>query len=680
MTGALLLAAGEYALSFAVSQTIMPWGETQEKLIDLLIKHGADINARDSHGNTALHMAVYHNKPQVFRYLCSEYKGTINQSIHNREGYTPLLMAVRLGNEEMFYVALREQSELSWEFDHIASYQMPMRELDTLEAGLAHEEYLKRLSAEGGGPQQDDAAASLFGRANGLGQANDAQRERDALKQEWLSTMENTIPEIAPPGLSALGIIVNHRYGHFLQNGILNEILNFKWKRYAFWDFAATCVCYMVLIILATVLAATKGTSKSVAWLEYTCFALVLFFWMLKAWDFYASLYGMQIKQEMPQLYPPPVKFPDGFELADGNASGRNFDLYEKAFKSTMPPSPALRRLSVWWQLVVKPHLELVSQRFTLTVVYEIALMLFLGCTTIHWITWIVNPDSFANRTMSDGFLASGLVFGWFYTWFFARSSQQLGPFVVMLVNMLLGDIVKRFALIYGTIILSYAAALSLLYRSSSTVEDGESCPFCTFSSSILTLFRTMVGDVAYEEYCPPEQESCVLVTFLFVGFTLMSNLVLLNLLIALMNTTYTTTMSDAEDQAMLQKAEIILATEARWKPVWRFFSKLSRNRRNNKVNPDNKQNTNDSCERLRLFRFGDPSSDPTNTTFYAHVNMYSDKYLQPKADTAAVHEAEGQPNSIQLQVPSMPGNQHRDSSTLGMIAALLNSRIRAQR
>eukprot|EP00873_Tetraselmis_striata_P036364 jgi/Tetstr1/456628/TSEL_043331.t1 len=111
---------GEYALSFAVSQTVMQWKD-QTKLIDLLIEHGADINMRDSHGNTALHMTVYHRKPEAYRYLCSEYKSKLNQSSRNRKGYSPLVLAARLGYEDMFYAALREQSELSWTFDHIAS-------------------------------------------------------------------------------------------------------------------------------------------------------------------------------------------------------------------------------------------------------------------------------------------------------------------------------------------------------------------------------------------------------------------------------------------------------------------------------------------------------------------------------------------------------------------------------
>eukprot|EP00873_Tetraselmis_striata_P036361 jgi/Tetstr1/456625/TSEL_043328.t1 len=685
---------GEYALSFAVSQTVMQWKD-QTKLIDLLIEHGADINMRDSHGNTALHMTVYHRKPEAYRYLCSEYKSKLNQSSRNRKGYSQLVLAARLGYEDMFYVALREQSELSWTFDHIASYQIPLRELDTMEAAIAHDEHLRpRGEKTEDGPLLEDKGGE--GDVNG------------DLKRAWLAKMEGTIPEEAPPGESALAVIVHHRYGFLLQEGILNEILNFKWQRYVVWDFGITCALYLTLVSLATLLACTKGTSDSVVWMEHTCFALTLFFWLLQLWDWYSiwfKHYRVNIKQRAPRRFPPAVPFPEDFtyftleEKPAGGAGPNSLRAeYIEDYNNAMPNSTHLRALSLWWQVDFMPRWKTLTQRFTLTVVYMLAHLLFLGCMTVHWGMWLANPGGFEDGTIADGFLASGLVFGWFYTWFFARSSRELGPFVVMLVNMLLGDIVKRFALIYGSILISYAAALNLLYRSDNPDGRGESepCPFCTFGSSILTLFRTMVGDVAYDEYCPPEEDSCLLVTFLFVGFTLMSNLVLLNLLIALMNTTYTTTMSDAQDQAMLQKAEIIIATEARWKSVWMFFSKWKRGRkpRQGSIIPDpeagKQQYEMDPNDRpLQMFRFGDPSSNPKITTFFAHVNMYSHSYLRKMRpfefpNQGADGEAAADGRALSLgRSPSMTsatGNHHGDSAMLRIIMALLNNTRRRAR
>eukprot|EP00873_Tetraselmis_striata_P006720 jgi/Tetstr1/426984/TSEL_001706.t1 len=696
---------GEYALSFAVSQTVMQWKD-QRNLIDLLIEHGADINMRDSHGNTALHMTVYHRKPEAYRYLCSEYKSKLNQSSRNRKGYSPLVLAARLGFEDMFYVALREQSELSWTFDYIASYQIPLRELDTMEAAIAHDKHLR----EGGEEAEDDPLLEDKGGEGGVDEDKDKDKDK-VLKRAWLEKMDGTIPEEAPPGESALAVIVHHRYGFLLQEGILNEILNFKWQRYVVWDFGITCALYLTLVSLATLLACTKGTSDSVVWMEHTCFALTLFFWLLQLWDWYSigfKHYRVNIKQRAPGRFPPAVPFPAEFKyftLEDKPAGGAGPSSlrakYIEDYNSAMPKSTHLRALSLWWQVDFMPRWETLTQRFTLTVVYMLAHLLFLGCMTVHWGMWMANPGGFEDGTIADGFLASGLVFGWFYTWFFARSSRELGPFVVMLVNMLLGDIVKRFALIYGSILISYAAALNLLYRSDNPDGRGESepCPFCTFGSSILTLFRTMVGDVAYDEYCPPEEDSCLLVTFLFVGFTLMSNLVLLNLLIALMNTTYTTTMSDAQDQAMLQKAEIIIATEARWKPVWMFFSKWKRGRRPRQpklgsVAPDTgtrkQQYEMDPNHRpLQMFRFGDPSSNPKITTFFAHVNMYSHSYLRKMrpfefpnqgADGEAAADGRALPLGRSPSMTSATGNHHGDSAMLRIIMALLNNTRRRAR
>uniref|UniRef100_A0A8C4SD23 Ion transport domain-containing protein n=1 Tax=Erpetoichthys calabaricus TaxID=27687 RepID=A0A8C4SD23_ERPCA len=89
---------GEYVLSFAVCMG-------NEKIVNLLIKSGAPLNAQDTQGNTVLHMLVLHpNKTlacRMYDYLMSLItidKIRYLESIINNDGFTPMKLAVQKGD------------------------------------------------------------------------------------------------------------------------------------------------------------------------------------------------------------------------------------------------------------------------------------------------------------------------------------------------------------------------------------------------------------------------------------------------------------------------------------------------------------------------------------------------------------------------------------------------------
>jgi ankyrin repeat protein len=53
---------GESVIAFAACTEM-------RKIVRYLIKKGADINTTDSYGNTPLHMMIYHNKPDMWKYI-----------------------------------------------------------------------------------------------------------------------------------------------------------------------------------------------------------------------------------------------------------------------------------------------------------------------------------------------------------------------------------------------------------------------------------------------------------------------------------------------------------------------------------------------------------------------------------------------------------------------------------
>jgi hypothetical protein len=84
---------GEYPLSFAACTG-------QKDIVSYLKRHGARVNHdRDTCGNTALHLCVYHDQLDMYDHLV-EYCGAM-EHVRNNRGMTPLLLAASLGKLEV---------------------------------------------------------------------------------------------------------------------------------------------------------------------------------------------------------------------------------------------------------------------------------------------------------------------------------------------------------------------------------------------------------------------------------------------------------------------------------------------------------------------------------------------------------------------------------------------------
>ena len=116
---------GEYALSFAVSTG-------QGNIVDILLRAGADASARDTHGNTCLHMAVIHNQPEMYEQLCKSWaKPKELEQCENTDTLTPLLFAARGGYQEMFNFLLERICVTEWSYGPVTCKRMPLLEIDT---------------------------------------------------------------------------------------------------------------------------------------------------------------------------------------------------------------------------------------------------------------------------------------------------------------------------------------------------------------------------------------------------------------------------------------------------------------------------------------------------------------------------------------------------------------------
>jgi len=121
---------GEYALSFAVSTG-------QGDLVRQLLERGADAMARDTNGNTCLHLAAIHNQPEIFKLVCDMMSGAGAKSaraledVANADGLTPLLFCASHGYLEMFNFLIDRLCVTEWSYGPVTCRRVPLLDIDT---------------------------------------------------------------------------------------------------------------------------------------------------------------------------------------------------------------------------------------------------------------------------------------------------------------------------------------------------------------------------------------------------------------------------------------------------------------------------------------------------------------------------------------------------------------------
>uniref|UniRef100_A0A8C0H2N4 Ion transport domain-containing protein n=1 Tax=Chelonoidis abingdonii TaxID=106734 RepID=A0A8C0H2N4_CHEAB len=127
-----LIYFGEHILSFAACVG-------SEEIVRLLIKHGANIRAQDTLGNTVLHLLVLQpNKIfacQMYNFIlsCDKNKRELGalDLIPNNEGLTPFKLAGVEGNTVMFQHLMQNRKHIQWTFGPLVSTLYDLTEIDS---------------------------------------------------------------------------------------------------------------------------------------------------------------------------------------------------------------------------------------------------------------------------------------------------------------------------------------------------------------------------------------------------------------------------------------------------------------------------------------------------------------------------------------------------------------------
>ncbi|OZC12227.1 hypothetical protein X798_00748 [Onchocerca flexuosa] len=132
---------GEYPLSYAACIN-------QTDCFRLLVAKKADLNQKDTNGNTVLHLAVIHEQPEMIKL---SYNMGAKLQIVNKQNLTPLTLAAHLGKKEIFEQILKLEADVVWIYGNASSYAYPLARIDTIsqETGEMNEDSALSLTVYG---------------------------------------------------------------------------------------------------------------------------------------------------------------------------------------------------------------------------------------------------------------------------------------------------------------------------------------------------------------------------------------------------------------------------------------------------------------------------------------------------------------------------------------------------
>ncbi|KAI8804184.1 hypothetical protein BJ742DRAFT_776481 [Cladochytrium replicatum] len=522
----------------------------KEQATYLLRDCGAEPNAWDQHGNTALHVLAWWgiaswNTLSEFENSDDNESGE-NEQTKTKDGlgpwellrafgakdtqrnsmsYTPFLTAVFRRNKSMVEALIDDSREILWEFGEVKKFNYPLTDIDV-------------------NPHKDKNSS----RTGSI---------KNELRRISVMPEDVKVPRLKRMYPTAIEIAVKNEDGNLLmQIPIFQIVLRAKWRMYTrymfYWYFGIACF-YQILLIIAVwmipngpiEIPAINGSSKTKE--------LAAARWM------YFSV-GEEVSNE--------------------------------AIIDTITRWGVLRFV-LEIILLTSNILSLFNELFQEMMKQGIRGYFFDGFNSSHNTLQLLNILLFfsallarlARDPLAENTILSVLaISGWTSLLYFGKGLKTIGPTIIMVYRMLITDVLKKFAIIYGIFLIAFGQAIwlqmSLLavdstfvvqttpaaesgINSTMTTSGGSSdstdsvSDYANAQTAILKMFGLIVNGSEFSTL--QKAPLGALAVILFVVYMVLSSILVLNVLIAMLNSTYTKITDQSEEVWFVQWANLIL-------------------------------------------------------------------------------------------------------------------------
>ncbi|CAH2097655.1 unnamed protein product [Euphydryas editha] len=430
---------GEYPLAWAACCA-------NEAVYNLLLDSGADPDSQDSFGNMILHMVVVCDKLDMFGYALRHPKLPASNGRINKAGFTPLTLACQLGRASVFREMLELSSREFWRYSNITCSAYPLNALDTL------------------------------------------------------------LPDGRTNWNSALFIILNgtkQEHLNMLDGGIIQRLLEEKWKTFARTKFLKRLLILMLHLLLLSISVYLRHSS-----LEADAHPN----WGLEVNDVRS---GIRLATELGTI------------------------------------------ISTLCYIILQQGDEIKNQgliAYLKQLIHEPAKFIFLASNLL---LLACIPARLSRRTtLEEAILIFVLPGSWFLLMFFAGAVKLTGPFVTMIYSMITGDMFT-FGIIYSIVLFGFSQSFYFLYKGFPSVQ---STLFSSYPSTWMALFQITLGDYSYSDLGLTTYPN--LAKTVFAVFMVFVPILLLNMLIAMMGNTYAHVIEQSEKEWVKQWAKIVVSLE----------------------------------------------------------------------------------------------------------------------
>jgi hypothetical protein len=198
---------------------------------------------------------------------------------------------------------------------------------------------------------------------------------------------------------------------------------------------------------------------------------------------------------------------------------------------------------------LVKEYREAILAGFTVTYAWSMWNWMDVVCYIFALLVAFSHLGAFTRIHELEALL---LIIGWTKLLQFLSIFSMFASHIMMIIAML-SDIIK-FACVYVFFLMAYSFAFYLVLHPHSTGDDG----FESLRESFLSCYRMLMGETMMEVVL----RGGWFPVLLWISYSVVISLLLLNMLIAMMSSSYERVLADAKGQAFLSRAKSILRLE----------------------------------------------------------------------------------------------------------------------